>query len=148
MPAKFAVDSLSPAKGIGAMPIGSFYAACLFSLGYGTVVESTEYGTLITLPAPTREGYKFLYWKGSQYNAGDEYAVKGAHTFTAVWEKAGEAAQGGAPATRASAPVPTAGSSNALPATGDNSFMAITLLLAAAIAAAVALFVARKRMQA
>ena len=37
--------------------------------------------------APSREGYKFLYWKGSEYHPGDKYTVTGDHSFTAVWEK-------------------------------------------------------------
>lgn len=45
-------------------------------------------GTIITIPqAPFRDGYRFLYWSGSQYNPGDRYAVWGDHTFTAEWQK-------------------------------------------------------------
>lgn len=45
-------------------------------------------GTVITIPkAPLRYGYQFLYWRGSQYNPGDRYAVWGDHTFTAEWQK-------------------------------------------------------------
>jgi len=66
-----------------------------FDLNGGTLNEQTgkitmtyEYGAKIKLPdAPTKEGYKFLYWKGSQYEAGAEYTVDGPHDFTAVWEK-------------------------------------------------------------
>ena len=36
--------------------------------------------------APKREGYKFLYWKGSEYQPGDKYIVNGDHTFVAQWE--------------------------------------------------------------
>lgn len=39
------------------------------------------------IKAPKKEGYKFLYWKGSKYNPDDKYTVKGNHTFVAVWEK-------------------------------------------------------------
>ena len=54
----------------------------------GTITMTCEYGSKINLPdAPTKEGYKFLYWKGSQYEAGAEYTVDGPHDFTAVWEK-------------------------------------------------------------
>ncbi len=54
----------------------------------GTVIYNYGYGTTISLPAaPTREGYRFLYWKGSEYKAGADYTVDGAHSFTAVWEK-------------------------------------------------------------
>ena len=45
-------------------------------------------GTIITIPkAPLRYGYQFLYWRGSQYNPGDRYAVWEDHTFTAEWTK-------------------------------------------------------------
>ena len=45
-------------------------------------------GSTITIEsAPMREGYKFLYWKGSKYNPGDRYLVEGEHVFTAIWEK-------------------------------------------------------------
>ncbi len=37
--------------------------------------------------APVRDGYVFLYWKGSEYYPGDEYTVTGNHTFTAQWVK-------------------------------------------------------------
>ncbi len=65
-----------------------------FDLGGGTLNGKTgtytmdcEYGSTIKLPgAPTKQGYKFLYWKGSRYEAGASYTVKGAHTFTAEWE--------------------------------------------------------------
>lgn len=42
------------------------------------------------IPAPTRKGYKFLYWKGSEYQPGDTYTVKNSHTFVAQWEKTPE----------------------------------------------------------
>ncbi len=58
----------------------------------GTVTWARPYGSTITLPEPTREGYVFKYWKGSRYNAGDKYVVEGAHTFAAVWEKEAEPA--------------------------------------------------------
>jgi hypothetical protein len=41
----------------------------------------------LTLPAPYRDGYRFVYWEGSRYNAGDKYTVNGDHLFTAIWEK-------------------------------------------------------------
>ena len=45
-------------------------------------------GTEITLPEPVRDGYDFLYWEGSHYDAGAKYTVKEDHTFTAQWEEA------------------------------------------------------------
>ena len=46
-------------------------------------------GSVITIEAaPMREGYKFLYWKGSEYHPGESYIVPdGGHTFVAQWEK-------------------------------------------------------------
>ena len=49
-----------------------------------TITE--DIGTVITLPAPTRDGYIFDYWQGSKYYAGDKYTVNGDHTFKAVWK--------------------------------------------------------------
>ncbi len=54
----------------------------------GIVVINAKEGESITLPqAPTREGYRFTYWKGSKYMAGDSYLVQGDHGFTAQWEQ-------------------------------------------------------------
>ena len=36
--------------------------------------------------APTRDGYKFLYWKGSEYQPGQKYTANEDHTFVAQWE--------------------------------------------------------------
>ena len=51
---------------------------------------STKYkkGTEIDIKeAPTREGYKFLYWKGSEYQPGEKYtAIDAEHTFVAQWK--------------------------------------------------------------
>ncbi|MDD7401428.1 MAG: InlB B-repeat-containing protein [Clostridiales bacterium] len=44
-------------------------------------------GKVITIiEAPTREGYSFDYWKGSEYQPGDQYTVTKAHTFVAQWK--------------------------------------------------------------
>ena len=52
----------------------------------GTVKETHRAGTVITIRnAPKRDGYTFLYWKGSEYMPGDQYKVTGNHTFTAQW---------------------------------------------------------------
>jgi len=37
--------------------------------------------------APTREGYIFLYWKGSEYQPGDSYVVEDNHVFEAQWQE-------------------------------------------------------------
>ena len=49
--------------------------------------EYEENETITIREAPVREGYSFLYWKGSEYHPGDEYTVTDDHTFTAQWEK-------------------------------------------------------------
>lgn len=47
-----------------------------------------DVGEVITIPnAPTKDGYEFKYWKGSEYHPGDKYTVEGDHAFTAVWEQ-------------------------------------------------------------
>lgn len=54
----------------------------------GTVTKKVDAGTVITLPAPTKDGFTFDYWEGSKYNAGDKYTVNEDHTFKAVWKAA------------------------------------------------------------
>ena len=45
-------------------------------------------GDVVKMPAaPTRKGYKFVCWKGSELHPGDNYKVEGDHTFTAIWKK-------------------------------------------------------------
>ncbi len=45
-------------------------------------------GTTITImEAPVKDGFKFKYWKGSEYQPGDDYTAVEDHTFTAVWEE-------------------------------------------------------------
>ncbi|MBS4900789.1 MAG: InlB B-repeat-containing protein, partial [Clostridiales bacterium] len=46
-----------------------------------------ENDTITIIEAPMREGYQFLYWKGSKYNPGDSYIVKDNHAFVAQWNK-------------------------------------------------------------
>lgn len=56
----------------------------------GTNIKKDQYAsdTIITIAdSPTRQGYKFLYWEGSQYDPGDRYTVTEDHTFTAKWEE-------------------------------------------------------------
>ena len=61
----------------------------------GVITIRTEEGSTITIPeAPVREGYRFTYWKGSEYYPGDSYKVESDHTFTAQWKK-DEASGGG-----------------------------------------------------
>lgn len=78
----------------------------------GTVTLEARIGDVITLPeAPTREGYKFLYWKGSVYQPGANYTVTGPKTFTAVWEPVAKQAT----TTTSASETPQ----KILPATGD-----------------------------
>lgn len=39
------------------------------------------------MEAPTREGYKFLYWSSKGFDPGDAYKVSGNQNFVAQWEK-------------------------------------------------------------
>ena len=93
----------------------------------GIVTQTVDNGTVITLPAPTRDGYTFDYWEGSRYNAGDQYTVNGDHTFKAVWKTGG-------------------GSSKKGVNTGDeNTLGAWIVLLVAALAGTTGMVFARKR---
>ena len=68
----------------------------------GKITIEANVGDVIEIPkAPTREGYTFKYWKGSEYNPGDKYTVESDHTFTAVWEKS---SNGGTAAAKGSSP--------------------------------------------
>ena len=52
------------------------------------IVQSYPYGTVISIhKAPVRAGYEFLYWKGSEYQPGDEYTVTEDHVLVAWWNK-------------------------------------------------------------
>lgn len=61
------------------------------SKGLKTVSADKDTAQTI-LPAPSRTGYKFLYWKGSQFNPGQAYDQTNTyghytdHQLTAVWE--------------------------------------------------------------
>ena len=50
---------------------------------YNVAIGSTYYLD----PAPVREGYTFVGWRGFSYQPGDAYVVEGSHTFTAEWKK-------------------------------------------------------------
>ena len=58
----------------------------------GSITMEANVGDTIKLPgAPTKDGYAFKFWKGSEYAAGAEYKVEGDHAFTAEWVKDGPA---------------------------------------------------------
>ena len=58
-----------------------------YNESYSDIKETYAKGTVIKIhDKPTRNGYKFLYWKGSEYQPGDSYTVIEDHTFVAQWE--------------------------------------------------------------
>ena len=123
----------------------------------GFIIENYEYGTVINLPkAPEKDGYRFLYWKGSEFAPGDEYTVEGAHTFTAVYEKIKDektvtpVADNKTPKAAAAitAPAKEAAADNIV-ATGDTSSMLTNMLLIIALVVMIVtgrkMIVSRKR---
>lgn len=122
-----------------------------FDLGGGTLDGQTgsitvraKAGDVIEMPAaPTREGYTFKYWRGSEYYPGDKYKVEGDHKFTAVWEKNAEPEPD--PGTKGSPSYPAASSgASELPKTADGIHPFALALLACAIAA-ICLFALSRR---
>ena len=136
----------------------------------GTVTWAIEEGSVITLPAPTRDGFTFDYWEGSRYEAGASYTVEGDHAFTARWkvnettaDEPEETTSGGSGNTSSGEPTnsgnTTSGTStnsgntaSAAPAnsgrtpTGDSShFMLYSVLTAAAAAAVLTIAAVWKR---
>ena len=91
----------------------------------GAIAIEANVGDTVKLPgAPTREGYTFKCWKGSEYAAGAEYEVpEGGHEFTAEWEKDAEPVPSG----------PDDSTKSAIPATGDGSAMLVMVLSVAAL---------------
>ncbi len=77
--------------------------------------------------APTREGYTFQYWKGSEYQPGADYTVTGDHTFVAQWKKnettPGGTTPGGQTPTKPIDKSKVQPSNKAILQTGDNSNM-------------------------
>ena len=117
----------------GTLTIEPAIVKVIYKLNGGTyngskkdIVEEYAVNDVIKIhAAPTRKGYKFLYWKGSKYHPGDSYKVPlGGHTFVAMWEKIPAGDDGSN----------TGGNSN----TGDN--MNLLGLIAAMTAAALGLF--------
>ena len=105
----------------------------------GTVVKKYENGTVITLPAPVRDGYTFDYWAGSRYNAGDKYTVDGDHTFTAVCKTG---AGGGSDSGTGSG---SSSGKNGVKTGDDNALAAWIVLLLAALGGTTGMVFARKR---
>lgn len=113
----------------------------------GPLKQKYPYGKeIVIISAPTREGYTFKHWEGSEYHPGDTYTVKGDHTFTAQWDRKAT------PTPTASPKSPSSGGGGASgaggsPKTGDTSHMGIwlILLIAAAACAGAIIFISRRR---
>ena len=112
----------------------------------GTITQVYDYGTAIKLlGTPTKAGYKFLYWRGSQYAAGADYTVAGDHTFTAVWEKLAPKDNDDSDDVVKTSVTNTKTASKASPATGDESGLVIWIsIMAVAVIALVYAFVRRR----
>ena len=71
----------------------AYPATITYVLDGGSINGSTENVTVHTkvgdqitiLDAPEKDGFDFDYWEGSVYHPGNNYPVKGEHTFTAKW---------------------------------------------------------------
>ena len=116
----------------------------------GTFTMLAPHGSSVTIPgAPTREGFRFLFWQGSEYYPGDDYLVQGDHTFTAIWEEilpeapqldgTGSGAEEAGTGSGGAAPTPAAKPAPAelprSPKTGDETDLALwtALLLLCAV---------------
>ena len=105
------------------------------------IKEVYDEGEVISIhAAPTREGYNFTYWKGSEYKPGDSYTVTEDHTFTAQWEQK----------TKPSDNPPPSGTTT--PKTGDDTnvtpwIVLLALSVLAVIAALILYTVRRKRIR-
>ena len=102
----------------------------------GTITVEANVGDTINLPgAPTKDGFTFKFWRGSEYAAGAEYTVEGDHEFTAEWEKNAEPDPSGGGDGGSSDSGGKSGGKSAVPGTGDDAGMlAIPLSVAAGIA--------------
>lgn len=95
-------------------------------------------GDVFTLPeAPERDGYKFLYWKGSEYQPGDTYVVQGNHTFIAEWEKNNKKSEGKSTPDKKTRV-------DTMPKTGDNLDLAVYAGLLAMMSVGVLLTLKKK----
>lgn len=111
-----------------------------FDLGGGTLDGKTgaitivaNVGETIKLPgAPTKSGYTFKCWKGSEYAAGADYKVEGDHKFTAEWTKNSQPSQPSNNSSMTSASTSTKSSMASLPKTDDPLASAFPFALAAA----------------
>lgn len=103
-----------------------------FSVDHKLTVTATV-GETIKLPAaPTRDGYTFEFWKGSEYAAGADYKVEGDHAFTAEWARNTPSKTGSTTQTPTSATTRTTASttSSTLAKTGDTTSLVSMAALA------------------
>ena len=112
------------------------------------IVEKYPAGTGILIhEAPTREGYTFEYWKGSEYQPGDAYTVTEDHTFVAQWKPNGGDKPSEPASTDDKSPAGGAGRTTSaanLARTGDDSTLAL-VGVAIALLGTSALALARRR---
>lgn len=107
----------------------------------GSITIVANVGDTVTIPdAPTREGYTFKYWKGSEYHPGDTYTVEGDHTFTAEWEKNEEPAPDPDPE-----PDPEPKPEPEIPKNGDATVLPSLAMLAASTAMIAGSLLARRK---
>lgn len=109
------------------------------------IVETYAKGEVISIhEAPAREGYEFMYWKGSEYMPGDKYTVTEGHTFTAQWKESGTSDDGG---SDADSDDPGSGSKDKKKPvnTGDQNDLTLCLILMSISAAAFLAMLAGRR---
>lgn len=109
----------------------------------GTITMVANVGETIKLPGtPTKSGYTFKCWKGSEYAAGADYKVEGDHKFTAEWTKNSQSAQPSKSSPKASASTSTKSGRASLPKTDDPLASTSPFALAAVLLSLVAFFFA------
>ena len=84
------------------------------------------------IDAPTRDGYTFEYWEGSEYQPGQTYHADSDHVFTAKWKKNDSGSSGGDDTSGGEKNAQTKSNPSKTPSTGDfvNPTLLLLLLLA------------------
>lgn len=99
------------------------------------------------IDAPTRDGYTFECWEGSEYQPGEQYHADSDHVFTARWKKndsgAGDGTASGDDASGGAKSAQTKSSPSKAPSTGD--LLNPVLLLLAVLASGGTVAVAAKK---
>ncbi|MDD7732698.1 MAG: DUF6359 domain-containing protein [Firmicutes bacterium] len=112
----------NPEKDIKETYIRFRYGGYMDANGETEKVLKCKVGDTIVIPeGPIREGWTFLYWKGSKYYPGDKYLVKGDHDFTAIWAKTGSGEDDKKPGQTIASKNHGSGS----PSTGDFSLVTV-----------------------